>query len=259
MDEMLRAIAEPRRQEILRLVSRRELASGEIAAHFNVSRPAISQHLQVLKSAGLVTERRIGTRHLYQVRPEALAELKAFLDESLWTTLPKRPKPSKGDNRMTVPQASDVEREVRIAASPEIVFSFFTDPVKMKRWKGIDVAIDPRPGGIYRAQITPENLMIGEYVEVVPYGRLVFTWGWSTGPIPPGSTTVEVTLTPDGDGTLLRLRHSGLAGEALLMHAEGWDHYLPRLTAVAEGRDPGPDAHAEGRPMGNLADKPRHS
>jgi DNA-binding transcriptional ArsR family regulator len=81
MEEALRAIAEPRRQEILRLLGDRELASGEIAAHFNVSRPAISQHLQVLKAAGLVTERRIGTRHLYQVRPEALAELRAFLDE----------------------------------------------------------------------------------------------------------------------------------------------------------------------------------
>jgi len=81
MEEALRAIAEPRRQEILRLLGDRELASGEIAAHFNVSRPAISQHLQVLKAAGLVTERRMGTRHLYQVRPEALMELRAFLDQ----------------------------------------------------------------------------------------------------------------------------------------------------------------------------------
>ena len=81
MQDALRALAEPRRQEILKLVGERELASGEIAAHFNVSRPAISQHLQVLKAAGLVTERRLGTRHLYQARPEALAELKAFLEE----------------------------------------------------------------------------------------------------------------------------------------------------------------------------------
>ena len=81
MEEALRAIAEPRRQEILRLLGDQELASGEIASHFNVSRPAISQHLQVLKSAGLVTERRLGTRHLYQVRPEALAELRSFLEQ----------------------------------------------------------------------------------------------------------------------------------------------------------------------------------
>ena len=84
METLLRALAEPRRQEILQLVADRELASGEIAAHFDVSRPAISQHPQVLKAAGLVNERRVGTRHLYQARPEALAELKAFLD-SFWT------------------------------------------------------------------------------------------------------------------------------------------------------------------------------
>jgi DNA-binding transcriptional ArsR family regulator len=81
VEEALRAIAEPRRQEIIRLLGDRELPSGEIARHFNVSRPAISQHLQVLKLAGLVSERRLGTRRLYQVRPEALAELKAFLDQ----------------------------------------------------------------------------------------------------------------------------------------------------------------------------------
>ena len=81
VEEALRAIAEPRRQEILRLLGDRELASGEIASHFDVSRPAISQHLQVLKSAGLVSERRLGTRRLYQVRPEALAELRSFLDQ----------------------------------------------------------------------------------------------------------------------------------------------------------------------------------
>ncbi len=84
MEAALRAIAEPRRQAILRLVSDGELASGEIAAHFAVSRPAISQHLQVLKAAGLVTERRLGTRRLYQARAEGLAELKAAL-EQFWT------------------------------------------------------------------------------------------------------------------------------------------------------------------------------
>lgn len=81
MQTVLRALAEPRRQQILRLISRRELAAGEIAASFSVSRPAISQHLQVLKAAGLVSERRLGTRRLYQARPEALAELRAFIEQ----------------------------------------------------------------------------------------------------------------------------------------------------------------------------------
>ncbi|MBI4504818.1 MAG: helix-turn-helix transcriptional regulator [Chloroflexi bacterium] len=88
MDTALRAIAEPRRRDILRLILSRELAAGEIAAHFDVTRPAISQHLAVLKAAGLVVERRQGTRRFYRGRPEGLAELRAFLeefwDEHLW-------------------------------------------------------------------------------------------------------------------------------------------------------------------------------
>jgi DNA-binding transcriptional ArsR family regulator len=81
MQDVLKALAEPRRQEILRVVGDRELAAGEIASHFEVSRPAISQHLQVLKAAGLVIERRVGTKHFYQARPEGLAELRSFIDQ----------------------------------------------------------------------------------------------------------------------------------------------------------------------------------
>ena len=83
MDSVLQAIAEPRRREILMLIRGSELAAGEIAAHFDVTRPAISQHLQVLSAAWLVSVRKDGTRRLYQARPEGLADLRAFL-ESFW-------------------------------------------------------------------------------------------------------------------------------------------------------------------------------
>jgi DNA-binding transcriptional ArsR family regulator len=83
MEAALRAIAEPHRRQILTLVRDREVSSGEIAAHFDVTRPAVSQHLTVLKEAGLVSERRNGTRRLYQARPEGLGELRAFL-ETFW-------------------------------------------------------------------------------------------------------------------------------------------------------------------------------
>lgn len=82
-DEALRAIAEPRRRAILRLVADDELAAGEIAAVFDVTRTAISQHLTVLKNAGLLTERREGTRRLYRARPEGLDGLREFLDD-MW-------------------------------------------------------------------------------------------------------------------------------------------------------------------------------
>jgi DNA-binding transcriptional ArsR family regulator len=81
MEAALRAIAEPRRRRILQLVGSEELSAGEIASHFDVTRPAVSQHLRVLKGAGLLSERREGTRRLYLARPEGLAELRDFLDE----------------------------------------------------------------------------------------------------------------------------------------------------------------------------------
>src|SRR5215204_500372 len=81
MEAVLKAIAAPRRRQILSLVRDEELSAGEIAAQFDVTRPAVSQHLNVLKEAGLVSERRNGTRRLYRARPEGLAQLKAFLEE----------------------------------------------------------------------------------------------------------------------------------------------------------------------------------
>ena len=81
MEAALKAIAAPRRRAILTLVRDGELSAGEIASHFDVTRPAVSQHLNVLKEAGLVTERRNGTRRLYRARPEGLVELKDFLEE----------------------------------------------------------------------------------------------------------------------------------------------------------------------------------
>lgn len=81
MQSVVAAVAEPRRRAILELVRDRELAAGEIAAHFDVTRPAVSQHLSVLKAAGLVSERRDGTRRHYRARPEGLDELRSYLDE----------------------------------------------------------------------------------------------------------------------------------------------------------------------------------
>jgi DNA-binding transcriptional ArsR family regulator len=84
MQSTIQALAEPRRREILELIRERELTAGEIASGFDVTRPAISQHLGVLKEAGLVSERREGTRRFYRARPEGLKELREFL-EGFWT------------------------------------------------------------------------------------------------------------------------------------------------------------------------------
>lgn len=135
-----------------------------------------------------------------------------------------------------------VVREIRIAARPETVFSFFTDPAKMARWKGRQATLDPRPGGVYRVDIDGKHIARGEFVEIVPYRRIVFTWGWEGGePVPPGSSTVEIVLVPDGDSTILRLTHQGLPAATRDSHREGWEHYLARLALAAAGTDPGQD------------------
>jgi uncharacterized protein YndB with AHSA1/START domain len=116
----------------------------------------------------------------------------------------------------------------------------------MVRWKGIEATLEPRPGGIYRVTINGRAIASGRYLEVVPPRKVVFTWGWEGEghPLPPGSSRVEITLEPDGDGTLVRLVHSGLAPELQAEHGHGWDHYLARLATRAAGGDPGPDPMA---------------
>ena len=81
VDDVTRAIAEPRRREILALVRDRELSAGEIASRFEITRPAVSQHLGVLRDAGLLNERRDGTRRFYRARPEGLAGLRDFINQ----------------------------------------------------------------------------------------------------------------------------------------------------------------------------------
>ena len=139
-----------------------------------------------------------------------------------------------------------VEKEVRIAARPETIFSFFTDPALMVKWKGIEATLDPKPGGVYRVSINGRDVASGAYVEVVPHTRVVFTWGWEGegSAVPPGTSTVEITLVPDGAETIVRLRHLNLPQDEREQHSQGWDHFMPRLVIAAEGRDPGPDPWA---------------
>ncbi len=99
MEAAVRALAEPRRRDILRLVRDDELSAGTIASHFDVSRPAISQHLRVLKDAGLLDERRDGTRRLYRVRPAGFAELRTFLDDFWGEGLARLKSAAEADHR----------------------------------------------------------------------------------------------------------------------------------------------------------------
>jgi len=136
-----------------------------------------------------------------------------------------------------------VEVETRIAAPPDVVFAYFVDPELYRRWKGSSAELDPRPGGLYRVVMPSGDLVRGEYVEVKSPTRIVFTWGFEgNADLPPGSSTVEVTLQADGEGTIVRLRHDRLPTDVSReQHAIGWQHYVDRLAIVAVGGDPGPD------------------
>jgi uncharacterized protein YndB with AHSA1/START domain len=140
---------------------------------------------------------------------------------------------------MTSDPANVVELQVRLGAPPDEVFLYLTDAERYVRWQGVKAELDPRPGGVW---MDADTVARGEFVEVDSPRRVVFSWGWEGNDgVPPGSTTVELTLEADGDGTVLSLRHTGLPdGEAAAMHEEGWRFFTSRLAAAVRGVDPGP-------------------
>ena len=139
-------------------------------------------------------------------------------------------------------ETTSVERTLSIAASPETVWEFLVDPHKATRWMGMTCTFDATPGGLYRCDVIPGHTARGEFVELDPPNRLVFTWGWENEEgVPPGSSTVEIDLTAHEGGTSLHFVHNLSTAEAARSHGVGWDHYLPRLELAAAGGDPGED------------------
>jgi uncharacterized protein YndB with AHSA1/START domain len=137
-----------------------------------------------------------------------------------------------------------IEREIDIAASPETVYSFLTDPAKLVRWMGRSVEADARVGGAMRIDYNGFDIARCEFTVLEPPHRVAFTWGWETlgsGTRPGEGSVVEVTLTPRDGGTHLRFVHSGLQEIEREPHGEGWDMFLGALVAQAEGA-PAPDA-----------------
>lgn len=139
---------------------------------------------------------------------------------------------------MTTP----IQIERRIAAPPASVYQYLVDPELLQAWFGIKCTLESRPGGTFE-MLSPNGMTAsGEVVDVLGDRKISFTWGWQGHPaVPPGSSLVEIELIPDGDGTLVRLTHSGLELDEHPLHRLGWEHYLPRLATIAVGGEPGPD------------------
>jgi uncharacterized protein YndB with AHSA1/START domain len=136
-----------------------------------------------------------------------------------------------------------VEVSVYIAARPETVFPYFTDPGRYVQWMGRDATLQAVPGGSYRIYMQDGVEAAGEFVEIDPPRRVVFTWGWTHDPaVPPGTTRVVITLHAEQDGTRVILRHHDLPGDWQRdHHRKGWELYLSRLRIRICGGDPGPD------------------
>ena len=126
---------------------------------------------------------------------------------------------------------AELVREIMIDATPETIWPFLTDPAKHVEWDGTVAEIDPRPGGVYRVLVAGQFQSAGEYLEVVPMTKVVFTFGWEQDghPISAGSTTVEITLHPEGGKTRARLVHRGLPDDA---QQPGSQHALALSTAA---------------------------
>ena len=131
-----------------------------------------------------------------------------------------------------------IERTIQIEAPPEVVWRFFTDPARMARWLG-PADLDPTPGGELTFQLAEPTgpVVRGRFIELRPYEKIVFTFGWDPTPgvpeLPPGSSQVEVTLSAHDGGTLLTLRHTSVPPDLLVNTDTGWAGFLDSLKAEA--------------------------
>jgi uncharacterized protein YndB with AHSA1/START domain len=126
--------------------------------------------------------------------------------------------------------ADRIEQHIHIDAPPDVVYAYLTEADKHEAWMGTRATLDPRPGGVYRCVMNETTTVVGEYVTVDRPREVTFTWGFDGHEsIPPGSSTVRITLRPDGSGTSLTLVHTGLPHPALAPHDHGWAGYLRQL------------------------------
>src|SRR5258708_4749324 len=142
------------------------------------------------------------------------------------------------------------EKSVLVPLSADETFALITEPDRLRRWQTITARVDLRAGGDYRWTIIPGHSARGTFTEVEPGRRVVFTWGWEgDADLPPGASTVTITLEPSAGGTIVRLVHDGLTGEQAPRHGDGWTHSLGRLVLAGTPGDPRAHAPAAAQPV----------
>jgi uncharacterized protein YndB with AHSA1/START domain len=144
------------------------------------------------------------------------------------------------------PEPEPYRTSVDIAAPPEVVYPYFTDPGAILTWMGDYALLNAVPGGAFHLDINGVPVR-GRYLELDPPRCLLISWGHAgSAQLPPGASTLRITLTPIPGGTHVQIEHRGLPPEQAAQHGLGWPHFLARLILAATGRDPGPDPFAVG-------------
>ena len=244
IQKVLTALTSPVRREILGLIWNRELSAGEIAAAFPVTKPTISQHLAVLREAGLAQSTAVGTSRRYQARQDALRGLRAALGSAVlgstgrWTNADHDPESPERTSavartRPVVVAGTDVD------TSQEVTFAAFTDPVVYSRWLGVPVTL---AGGRFACTMEWGTSVRGRYELVCPPELIVMTWDFEDDnvPVPGGEMTGYLRIQPHGHGAHVEV-HQLVDTPAQAVFMEGaWTMVLGRLKAgVARASDPG--------------------
>jgi len=246
IQKVLAALTSPVRREILDLIWDRELSAGEIAAAFPVTKPTISQHLAVLREAGLAESTAVGTSRRYRARQDALRGLRAALGSpGRWTNAdhdPASPERTSADVRTTpvVLARADVD------TSQETTFAAFTDPVIYSRWLGVPVTLQD---GRFACTMEWGTHVRGRYELVCPPELIVMRWDFEDDnvPVPGGEMTGYLRIQPRGSGSHVEV-HQLVDTPAQATFMEGaWAMVLGRLKAGVT-RASNPDAVMEPRP-----------
>jgi DNA-binding transcriptional ArsR family regulator/uncharacterized protein YndB with AHSA1/START domain len=235
IQKVLAALASPVRREILGLIWDRELSAGEIAAAFPVTKPTISQHLAVLREAGLAAATAVGTSRRYRARHEALRGLHAALGSpGKWINADDSPERASSDVRtQPVVVASTV-----VATDQAVTFAAFTDPAVYSRWLGVPVSIT---GGRFACTLEWGTNVRGWYEVVCPPELIVMRWDFEDDniPVPGGEMTGYLRIWPHADGARVEVHQLvETAAQAEFME-NAWAMVLGRLkVGVARASDP---------------------
>ena len=235
IQKVLAALTSPVRREILGLIWDRELSAGEIAAAFPVTKPTISQHLAVLREAGLAESTAVGTSRRYRARPDALRSLRAALGSAAkWINADDAPERASSDVRTkpVVVASTDVD------TSQAVTFAAFTDPVVYSRWLGVPVTLSD---GRFACTMEWGTSVRGRYELVCPPELIVMRWDFDDDniPVPGGEMTGYLRIQPRPDGAHVEV-HQLVDTPVQAEFMEGaWAMVLGRLKAgVARASDP---------------------